>query len=261
MAEPYSSGCAAGGTDSEGDVGDAAVDGASCGGVADGGVGDALSVGVGDAEGVVRDAPVVSAVCDACSVCEGAAGGIMAACGAGDDNGVGVVGDSSGREFAHGWSWVWALATPGGGLGGRLWLVDSPVLVVLAASVFWACPRQSWRTVLMVVVVHVTVLLIPVTSAVAGVSPGYAEGEVGVGDDSVGGIIGDAAGEGGAGDGPADLVVWAVRVSCRALMLLVTLMVMLVSLVLRVLALLAAPMVRALLVMVWQLVPLMVLRQ
>ena len=59
----------------------------------------------------------------------------MAAGGAGDDNGVRVVGDGFGREFAHGWSSAWALATPGGELGQRLWLVGSPVLVVLAASV------------------------------------------------------------------------------------------------------------------------------
>ena len=74
MGEPYSGGGAAGGTGSEGDVGDASVDGAACSGVAEGGVGDTLGVGVGDAGSVVGDAPVVSA----CSVCEGAAGGRMA---------------------------------------------------------------------------------------------------------------------------------------------------------------------------------------
>ena len=62
----------------------------------------------------------------------------------------------------------------------------------------------------MVGVVQVTVLSMSVTSAVAGVSPGYAEGEVGVGDDGVGIVIGDAAGESGAGDGQAD----AVGVAC-----------------------------------------------
>ena len=51
----------------------ASVAGAACGGVAEGGVGDALGVGVGDARSVVGDAPVVSA----CSVPEGAAGGGM----------------------------------------------------------------------------------------------------------------------------------------------------------------------------------------
>ena len=41
--------------------------------------------------------------------------------------------------------WAWALGTPGGGLGGRLWSVGSPVLAVLVASGFWACPLLSWR--------------------------------------------------------------------------------------------------------------------
>ena len=77
---------------------------------------------------------------------------------------------------------AWALATPGGGLGGRLWSGGSPVLAVLVASGVWACPRQLWRRVLMV-----TVLLMSVTSAVAGVAPGYAEGEVGVGHNGEGG--------------------------------------------------------------------------
>ena len=80
------------------------------------------------------------------------------------------------------------------------WLVCLVVLMVLAASGVWACPRQSWRGSLIVVVVQVLVLSMSVTCAVAGVSPGYAEGEVGVGYDAVGGVIGDAAGEGGAGD-------------------------------------------------------------
>ena len=184
----------AGGTDSEGDLADASVDGTACGGAAEGGVGDALCVGIGGADGVVGDAPVVSAAGDAFSVCEGAAEGGTAAGAAGDGNGVGVVGDGSGREFAHGWSSAWALATPGRGRSGRLWLVGSPVLVVLVASAVWACPRQSWRGVLMVGLVQVTVLSMSVTSAVADVSPGYAEGEVGVGDGRVGGVIGDAAG-------------------------------------------------------------------
>ena len=96
-----------------------------------------------------------------------------------------------------------------------LWLVGSPVLVVLAASVVWACPRRSWRVLLMVGVVQVTVLFMLVTSAVAGGSPGYVEGEVGVGDDGVGGVIGVAAVEGGAGDGPAD----AVGVGCAGAVL------------------------------------------
>ena len=51
-------------------------------------------------------------------------------------------------------------------------------------------------------------------------------------------------------------LVW---VTCRALVLLVTLMVMLVLVVIRVSASLATPMVRALLVMLWQLLPLVVL--
>ena len=41
--------------------------------------------------------------------------------------------------------WAWALATPGGGLGGRLWFVGSPVLAVLVACGVWACIRLSWR--------------------------------------------------------------------------------------------------------------------
>ena len=53
-------------------------------------------------------------------------------------------------------------------------------------------------------------------------------------------------------------LVWVMR---RVLVLLVMLMVMFVSVVLRVLASLATPMVRAPLVMLWQLVPLVVLRQ
>ena len=72
----------------------------------------------------------------------------------------------------------------------------------------------------MVGVVQVMVFSMSVTSAVAGVSPGGAEGEVGVGDDGVGGVIGDAAGEGGAVDHPADAVgvgdVWGVGAVCDA---------------------------------------------
>ena len=55
-------------------------------------------------------------------------------------------------------------------------------------------------------------------------------------------------------------LVWAVRLSCRAYVVLVTLMVMLVLVVLRVLASLVTPMVRALQVMVWRLVLVVVLR-
>ena len=81
--------------------------------------------------------------------------------------------------------WAWALATPGGGLSVRLWSVGLPVLAVLVASGVWACPRQLWRRVPMARVVWMTVLLMSVTSAVAGVAPGYAAGEVGVGYDGV----------------------------------------------------------------------------
>ena len=81
-------------------------------------------------------------------------------CGAGGDNGVGVVGGGFGREFVLGWSWVWALATPGGGLVGHLWLAGLLVSVVLAASGVWACPVQSWRGAM--------VLSMPVMFAVAG---------------------------------------------------------------------------------------------
>ena len=58
--------------------------------------------------------------------------------------------------------------------------------------------------------VQVTVLLMRVMSAVAGGSPGYADGEVGVGSVGVGGVIVDAACEGGAGDSSAD----ALGVGC-----------------------------------------------
>ena len=51
----------------------ASVDGVVCSGVAEGGVGDSLGVGVCDAGSVVGDAPVVSA----CSVREGAVWGGM----------------------------------------------------------------------------------------------------------------------------------------------------------------------------------------
>ena len=56
------------------------------------------------------------------------------------------------------------------------------------------------------------------------------------------------------------LLVSAVRLLCRALVVLVTLMMMLVSVVLRVSASLATLMVRALLVVFWRLVPVLVLR-
>ena len=82
--------------------------------------------------------------------------------------------------------WACTLATPGGGLGGRFRSVGSLVLAVLVASGVWACPRRSWRGLLIVKVVQVTVLSMSVMSAVAGVLPGYAEDEVGVGDDGVG---------------------------------------------------------------------------
>ena len=49
--------------------------------------------------------------------------------------------------------WVWGLATPGAGPGGRWWSVGSLVLAVLVASGVEASPRQSWRTLLMVRVV------------------------------------------------------------------------------------------------------------
>ena len=55
-------------------------------------------------------------------------------------------------------------------------------------------------------------------------------------------------------------LVWAVRLSCQALVVLVKLMLMLASVVLRVPASLATPMVRALLVVFWRLVPVVMLR-
>ena len=135
----------------------ALVDGVVCGGVAEGGVGDTLGVGVGDAGSIVGDAPVVSA----CSVREGAVGsGIYGWCGANDDNSVGVVDGGSGRELAPWWSWARALATPGGGIGRHLCLVGVPVSVVLAASGVWACSRHScWGA---------SVLSMPLMFAVAG---------------------------------------------------------------------------------------------
>ena len=54
--------------------------------------------------------------------------------------------------------------------------------------------------------------------------------------------------------------VLAERLSCQALVVLVTLMVMLVSVVLRVSASLTTLMVRALLVVFWRLVPVVVLK-
>ena len=107
MGEP-SPGCGASvGTNSVGDVGDVPADGAACGGVTEGDVGDVPGVGVvgdADGEGVVCDAPVLSAAGDAFSDGEGAAGVFTAGGAAGDDNSEGVAGDSSGREFMHGWS-------------------------------------------------------------------------------------------------------------------------------------------------------------
>ena len=107
-------------------------------------------------------------------------------------------------------------------------------------------------------VMQVTVLSMSVTSAVAGISPGCDESEVGVADDGVGGVIGDAARESGASDGPADAVgvgdlsgigavgdadadvgVGGLGVSTSS----------------------AAPMVRAPLAMLWRLVALVVLRR
>ena len=43
--------------------------------------------------------------------------------------------------------WAWALASPGGGPGGRWWSVSLPVLAVLAASGVSAAPRHSWSRV------------------------------------------------------------------------------------------------------------------
>ena len=153
MGEPYPAACAAGGTDSDGDVGDVLADGAAYGGVAEGGVGDAPGVGVlgdADVEGVVGDAPGVSAAGDAFLDGEGAAGGVTAATPAGDDDSEGVAGDGSGCEFAYGWSS--AVLGVGPRFSGRLWSVGLPVLAGLVASAVWACPRQT-RRVLMVRVV------------------------------------------------------------------------------------------------------------
>ena len=49
--------------------------------------------------------------------------------------------------------WAWAIATRGGGLGGRWWSVGSPVLLVLVASGVGACSGENWRRVLLVRVV------------------------------------------------------------------------------------------------------------
>ena len=57
MGELYLGGGAAGGTGSEGDVGNASLVGAACGGVAEGCVGDVLGVGVTDARSFVGSCP------------------------------------------------------------------------------------------------------------------------------------------------------------------------------------------------------------
>ena len=131
-------------------MGDIPADGAACGGVPEGGVGNAPGVGVvgdADGEGVVVDVPFVSAAGDTFSVGEGAAGGVTAAGAAGDDDRRAVAGHGSGREFAHGWSsavlglgprdswrrawWAFVVgwfAGPGG--VGRFWFLgmSSPIL-------------------------------------------------------------------------------------------------------------------------------------
>ena len=99
-----------------------------------------------------------------------------------------------------------------------------------------------------------------VMSAFAGGSLGYADGEVGVGGVAVGGLMVDAAGEGGARDGSADAVGVRCAVVVSVLVVLVTLMVMLVSVLLRVLASFATPMPRALLVVCRRLVSVVVLQ-
>ena len=103
----------------------ASVDGAVCGGVAEGGVGDVLDVGVGDASSVVADAPVVSA----CSVREGAVGGGMV--------GVALVMTTV---------WVLWVVLPGmsSRLGGR-GLGPSPLLAEgLVGTCGWLVCRSLW---------------------------------------------------------------------------------------------------------------------
>ena len=147
-----------------------------------GGVGDVPGDAVGD--GSVGDVPGVGAAGDADG--EGGAGGapgVGAAGEAGSENAAddamvdGAAGDAvtvrvlqvmgvGPRMGGRRWFWAQALATPGGGCGGRRWSVGVPVLAVLVASgVVGASPRLSWRRVplllLTVRVVDVMVLLMP----------------------------------------------------------------------------------------------------
>ena len=165
IGEPYPGGGAAGGTESDGDVGDAPAEAAAGGGVAEGGVGDVPGVGdVGDAdgEGLAGDARVIVPLVMQCWMVSLVMLALMLRVPQGmlrllvplvmttvrvlHVMVLGVGPRMGGRQRF----WAWALATPGGGPGGRWWSVGSPVLAVLVASSVGACPRESWRRVLMV---------------------------------------------------------------------------------------------------------------
>ena len=143
MGEPYLGDGAASGTDIDGDVGDVSRDGAAGVAVADCGVGVAAGICVG--ENVACDAPGVSAAGDAMlgtlSLMVRVLQWMLRLTVRVLQVIVLVVGPRRGgrRPF-----WAGALANPGGGPGGRWWLVGSAILAVLVASGVRAGPRQSW---------------------------------------------------------------------------------------------------------------------
>ena len=132
------------------------------------------------------------------------------------------------------WSWARALATPGGGSGGRCWSVGAPLLAVLLTSgVVRASPCHSWARVplvlLMVRVVDVMALLMPMARVlqvlyrvmsrvralwVVMLRVGRVVAADADGEDAVGDALGDADAEGVAGDARVDrlLVMPMVRV-------------------------------------------------
>ena len=148
MMLPWSGGGAAGDVDGKGGAGDGMADA-----IGGGGVGDAPGGGAaGDAHGAgaAGDAPGVGAAGDVDG--EGAAGDAMVDGVAGDVLTVRVlqgvlrwtapmvrvlevlVLGAGPCVGGHRWFWGRALASPGGGPGGRCWSVCSPNLAVLAAS-------------------------------------------------------------------------------------------------------------------------------
>ena len=63
--------------------------------------------------------------------------------------------------------WAWALATPDGGPGGRWWSVGSPFLAVLFASGVGTAPGQSWRRVLLLILMVRMVQVMVLSMSVA----------------------------------------------------------------------------------------------